>query len=100
MAKEPEVVFPQSMRDLFPTEAQRIYIETYKQSWAKAYDGTSDQMSLEGVAARDAWEAVKRQYSQDPVTHKWGRIDGQTLVESHDAGKQSFMDKLKRLFKG
>lgn len=101
MAIETEVVFPRSMRDIFPAAAQQVYIETYKQSWAKSAEGTHDQLSLEGVAARDAWDAVRREFMEDTVTHKWRRIGEQTtdLTGETRTDKRSFLGTVKSLFK-
>jgi len=90
------VEFPKSQRDLFPAAAQQLYIETYKRSFADSAKGNSNQLSHDSVAARDAWDAVKRAYEQDHVTHKWRAIGGAALIP---AEKGSFMSTLKRLFK-
>jgi cation transport regulator ChaB len=97
MTNDIEVVFPRSMRDIFPAAAQAVYIEAYKQSWAKSAEGTHKQMSLEGVAARDAWDAVKREFAEDPFTHKWRRIGEQVAEEP--TGKKSFLGGIKGVFK-
>lgn len=62
VSTEIEVVFPKSQRDLFPLAAQHLYVETYKRSFAESAQGNSNQLSPESVAARDAWDAVKRAY--------------------------------------
>ena len=99
MTSETEVVFPRSMRDIFPAAAQALYIEAYKQSWAHSAEGTLKQMSLEGVAARDAWDAVKREYMQDPFTHKWRRIGDQVAAEPTGTGKRTLLGVIKGVFK-
>lgn len=99
MAVETEVVFPRSLRDIYPEPAQALYIETYKQSWATAAASTRDSLSRESVAARDAWDAVRRQYVQDPVTHKFRRIGDQASAEPTQTGKRSLLDAVKGLFK-
>ena len=98
---ETEVEFPKSQRDLFPAAAQQLYVETYKQSFAESTKGNSNQLSHDSVAARDAWDAVKCAYEQDDVTHKWRAIaiaspGGQADAQ---AGKDSFLGAIKRLFK-
>lgn len=99
MTVETEVVFPRSMRDIFPAAAQQVYIETYKQSWAKSVQGTSDQLSPESVASRDAWDAVRREFVEDPLTHKWRRAGDQVAAEPTGTDKRSFLGKVKGLFK-
>ena len=99
MTIETEVVFPRSMRDIFPAAAQQVYIEAYKQSWAKSAEGTHDQLSLEGVAARDAWDAVRREFMEDSLTHKWRRTGEQVATEPTRTDNRSFLGKVKNLFK-
>jgi len=84
---------------MYPAQAQTLYIETYKQSRAKAVAGTSNQMSPESVAVRDAWEAVGREYEQDPVTHKYRRIGNPAAAEPGGATKRSLVDTVKSLFR-
>jgi cation transport regulator ChaB len=98
MKVEPEVVFPSVLRDMYPAQAQALYAEAYKQSRAKTVAGTSNQMSPEGVAVRDAWEAVGREYEQDPVTHKYRRISDQTAAEPGPTAKRSLISTVKSLF--
>lgn len=53
-------------------------------------------MSHESVAARDAWDAVKRAFMEDPTTHKWRAIGEQADAP---AARGSFLKGFKRLFK-
>lgn len=99
MTVETEVVFPRALRDIYPAPAQQLYIETYNQSWATAVAGSRDSLSRESVAARDAWEAVGRLYSQDPVTHKIQRIGDQVAAEPTHTEKHTFLGTIKGLFK-
>ena len=99
MTVETEVVFPRSMRDMFPAAAQQVYIEAYKHSLAESAKGTNNQLSVEGVAARDAWDAVRREYVEDSLTHKWGRIGDQPTAEVTHTEKGSFLGAIKHLFR-
>jgi cation transport regulator ChaB len=99
MTVETEVVFPRAMRDIYPAAAQQLYIETYKRTWAESKIGTSNQLSRESVAARDAWDAVKREFVEDSLTHKWRRVGDQATANVTHAEKGSFMSIIKRLFK-
>ena len=99
MAVQTEVVFPRSLRDMYPAAAQQVYIETYKQSWETSVAGTRDNLSRESVAARDAWEAVGRVYAQDPVTHKFHGTGDPVAAEPTRIDKRSFVGKLKNMFK-
>jgi cation transport regulator ChaB len=97
----PEVIkveFPKSQRDLFPLAAQELYVETYKKSYADSVRGDSAQLSHEGVASRDAWFAVKSQYVEDHVTHKWLPVGGVAPAEVH-AQKPSLLGRIKLMFK-
>ena len=99
MAAETEVVFPRSLSDIYPAAAQQLYIETYKQSWASSEAATRDSLSRESVAARDAWDAVRREYTQDAVTHKWSRNGDQVAAEPTRTGKHSFLGMVKGMLK-
>ena len=99
MTEEAKVVFPPSMRDIYPAAAQQLYIETYKQSWAESAKGTSTQLSLEGVAARDAWDAVRREFEQDSTTHKWFRNGEIAAAQVSHAEQGSLLKTIKHLFR-
>ena len=99
MAAETEVVFPRSLSSIFPAAAQQVYIETYKKSWATTVAGTQDGLSRESLVARDSWDAVKREFMQDDVTHKWYRIGEQIPVQETRAEKQSVFDAIRSLFR-
>ena len=99
MTVETEVVFPRTMRDMFPAAAQQVYIEAYKLSLAESQKGTLNQLSLEGVAARDAWDAVRREYVEDTVTHKWGRIGDESSVAETRPRDRSILSTIKNLFR-
>lgn len=87
--------FPKALRDLFPHAAQVLYMETYTRSLADAASTNRSQLSNEGVATRDAWDAVRRVYEEDPVTHKW-RVIGEAAQPA--ASKPSFIQAIKKLF--
>ena len=99
MAVENQIVFPHSLIDIYPVAAQQLYIETYKQSWATTAAGVSGSLSLESVAARDAWDAVRREFTQDAVTHKWRSNGDQVAAEPTRTGKRNFLGTVKGMFK-
>lgn len=99
MAAETEVVFPHSLSDIYPMAAQEIYVNTYKQSWAKSGEAARDNLSRESVAARDAWDAVWREFTQDSVTHKWHRIGDHVAADATQTGKRSFLSTVKGMLK-
>ena len=99
MSAETLVEFPRAMRDLFPVAAQQLYVETYKQSWAKSAEATGNELSREGAASRDAWNAVRREYIEDPTSHKWRRIDEPTAAPGVRSADRSLLGRLKGWFK-
>ena len=100
-AIENEVVFPRALRDIFPMDAQKLYIDTYTLSWRGFGEGKGNvsELSRESVAARDAWDAVRREFEDDSITHKWHRIGEQAAVGGAQAGKSSLLDAIKSAFK-
>ena len=100
-ALQNEVVFPKALRDIFPIEAQKVYIDVYKQSWNEFNEGNGNgrELSRESVAARDAWDAVRREFEVDSITHKWHRIGEQAAAGGAQTGKRSLMDAIKGVFK-
>ena len=99
MTVETEVVFPRSMRDIYPAAAQQLYIETYKRSMSDSEKGTNNQLSLESVAARDAWDAVRREYVEDPMTHKWRSVSDHAAAQVTKNEKGGLLNTIKNLFK-
>lgn len=91
-----KVEFPKSQRDLFPAAAQQLYIEAYRQALVDSSNSNNAQLSIQGIAARDAWEAVKRAYIQDPVTHIWRAIGEAAPVQPK---QRSLIDIVKGWFK-
>jgi cation transport regulator ChaB len=94
-----KVFFPPSLSDIFPPDAQKLYIEAYKQSWADAHGASSGDLVREGVASRDGWAALRREFVDDPVTHKWHRIGEPAAAEATRPEKRAFLGTIKRLFK-
>jgi cation transport regulator len=62
---------PDTVRDVLPEQAQEVYLEAFKASWESYDEEKSSEMSQEAVANRDAWSAVKREYTRDDETGKW-----------------------------
>ena len=96
---ENKVFFPPSLRDIFPPDAQKLYTDAYKQAWEGANAGSSGDLVREGVASRDAWAALRREFIDDPVTHKWRHIGEQATAEEARPQKRSLLGTIKRLFK-
>lgn len=94
-SNETEVEFPKSLRDLFPSAAQALYIEAYRRSFAESKAGHVNQMSHESVAARDAWHAVRLRFIEDPITHKWRAIGEAALAHVEKPG---LLSRIKKMF--
>lgn len=62
---------PDTVREVLPEEAQEIYVEAFNASWELYDEEQAGEMSQEAVANRDAWAAVKRDYTRDDETGKW-----------------------------
>jgi len=62
---------PDTVTDVLPDEAQEIYLEAYNKSWDMYDEEQAGEMSQEAVANRDAWAAVKRQYTRHEKTGHW-----------------------------
>jgi len=61
---------PESVRNILPLPAQKIYMEEYNNAW-QIYASPSkrkDAASREETAARVAWAAVKKKYEKDEKT--------------------------------
>lgn len=64
---------PDTVRDVFPEGAQKVYLEVYNKAWERHSSDGDDNMSRHSVAHRQAWSAIEREYEQDGVTHQWYR---------------------------
>jgi cation transport regulator len=64
---------PESVRNVLPLNAQKIYMEVYNHAWQNyASPGKRrDAASREETAARVAWAAVKRKFEKDEKTGQW-----------------------------
>jgi cation transport regulator len=76
---------PENLRKILPTHAQHIYmnahnraLEEYKNPDSRKYGG-----SLEEVAHRVAWAAVKTKYEKDEKTGEWRALAGVNIPEDN-----------------
>ncbi len=80
---------PETVRDVLPQGAQEVYMEAYNVSWESYDEEVTSELSREAFAARDAWEAVKREYVKDPKTATWYPADEvPEHVEEGDEGPE------------
>jgi len=84
---------PDSVSDVLPEEAQELYVEAYNRSWELHDEEKSGGMSQEAEANRDAWSAVKREYTRDDETGKWHPAGE---VPEHEDGEEEggILDKI------
>jgi len=62
---------PDTVRDVLPQEAQETYMEAYNDSWESYEEEATSDLSRDAYAARDAWTAVKREFTKDEETGIW-----------------------------
>jgi len=82
-----------SVSEVLPEEAQELYLEAHNRSWELYDEEKSDGMSQEAEANRDAWAAVKREYTRDDETGKWHPAGE---VPEHEDGdeEEGLLDKI------
>ena len=64
---------PESIQNVLPLNAQKIYMEVYNNAWQN-YASPSKRKGAafrEETAARVAWAAVKKKYEKDEKTGQW-----------------------------
>jgi cation transport regulator len=87
---------PDTIKDILPEEAQRIYLETYQRSWETYEEGQGGEMGQEAVAHRDGWNAVKRDYVKDEKSAQWYK-KGEKPEEEEEADS-GLVDTIKSAF--
>ena len=70
---------PESVRNVLPEHAQHIYKEAHNNALEHYKDPKKrrGKASLEEVAHKVAWAAVKEKYEKDDKTGKWHKIPGE-----------------------
>jgi cation transport regulator len=58
---------PESVRNVLPLNAQKIYMEVYNHAW----QNYASPGKRRDAAARVAWAAVKRKFKKDEKTGQW-----------------------------
>ena len=66
---------PDSVKNNLPQHAQEIYLAAYNNALEQYEDADKRKgnASLEEVASRVAWAAVKQEYVKDPDSGSWER---------------------------
>lgn len=80
---------PDTVRDVLPIEAQEIYLEAFNESYEAYDEEKTSEMNQEAVANRDAWSAVKLDYTRDDETGKWypaGEVPEEGEEEEEEEG--------------
>lgn len=64
---------PESVRNVLPLPAQKIYLEVYNNAWQNYASPAKrrEAASREETAARVAWAAVKKKFVKDEKTGQW-----------------------------
>jgi cation transport regulator ChaB len=92
-------MFIRSLPMNLPPAAQHVYVDAYKQSMAKPVEGLPDAQSRESVADRDAWDAVRREFIEDPLTHKWSHVGDHAPAEETRSPERSVLARIRGLLK-
>ena len=77
MSYESIADLPKHIRRDMPEEAQELYKKVFNRSWNNYDDDKGGDLGREGVAVRDAMNAVRQEFEQDEDTGTWHRIDEQ-----------------------
>ncbi|MFP4344320.1 MAG: ChaB family protein [Anaerolineales bacterium] len=64
---------PDTIRDVLPEEAQELYLEAYQKAWDAYKPEIGGDLGQAGMAHRDAWHVVKKEYVQDEKKGDWYR---------------------------
>jgi len=64
---------PESVKNVLPEHAQKIYLEAFNNAWEQYDEGEAlrGNNSREETAQRVAWAAVKRTYQKDDKSGTW-----------------------------
>lgn len=64
---------PENIQNSLPEHAQEIYLAAFNNAWGQYADPEKrrGKASLEEVAHRVAWTAVKKEYRKDRETGEW-----------------------------
>lgn len=71
------------LKNVLPQEAQKIYLEAYKESWENYESWKGGELGRDGVAHRNAMQAVMQEYVMDEDTGEWHKR-GEGAVEEVD----------------
>jgi cation transport regulator len=86
---------PETIRQVLPEEAQEAYLQAYARSWDTYSPSLQRTLDQDAITHRDAWEAVLKEFEQDPNTHLWHRHGEQPEAMPDEGG---LLDKIKRVF--
>lgn len=62
---------PDTLRDVLPEGAQRLYLETFQRVWDDYETHQGGEMDRDSVAHREAMHAVEDAYVLDKVSNNW-----------------------------
>jgi cation transport regulator len=87
---------PEPLKNALPKDAQEIYLAAYQENWQEYDAEQGGEMGREGVAHRDAMQAVMQKFRLDQENGKWYRRDKQI---AEDENSESLLDEALSFFK-
>lgn len=87
---------PESLTEVLPVEAQKVYLEAYQHSWENYEDYQGGELDRDAVAHRDGWHAVRQKFVKDESSGRW-YVKGE-LPEDADEKRESLVDRVKDIF--
>jgi cation transport regulator len=85
---------PQTLRDVLPEDAQKLYMEAYNRAWREYDEESTIGQSRETLAHQQGWVAVRHEFVKDEGIGVWHRR-GEEPEEKESKG---LIDKIKSLF--
>lgn len=73
---------PDTLQDVLPEEAQRLYLTTYQRVWDEYKPAMGGEMDRESVAHRQAMKAVDEAFVLDKASSNW--VPREELEDTED----------------
>lgn len=64
MRYESQEDLPETLQDVLPEEAQKLYLEVYQEAWDSYEEEEGGELSRDGVSHRQAMHAVRSNFVQ------------------------------------
>ncbi len=87
---------PDTLKDVLPEEAQKIYLEAYQEAWDAYKPEVGGDLGQAGMAHRDAWHAMKQEFIHDEKKGRWYKRDevSEEELESEEEEEGGFLDNI------